>query len=124
VTAKSGKPARVAAEKRGLRAETIAVWLLRLKGFRIVARRYRSPAGEIDLIARRFGLLVFVEVKARANATEAAWSITPRQQQRISRAAEHYLATNPAYLKHDVRFDAILVTPGGWPKILTNAWQS
>jgi putative endonuclease len=96
--------------------------LLRLQGFRILARRYKSPAGEIDLVARRFGLLVFVEVKARANTADAAWSITPHQQKRIRRSGEHFLATNPAYQNDHIRFDAILVRPFAWPTFVRNAW--
>ena len=124
MAAGSGKLTRQDAERRGHRAELLAIWVLRLKGFRILARRYRSPAGEIDLIARRFSLLVFAEVKARRNNADAAWSISRRQQQRISRAAEHFLATNPVYQNHDARFDAILVSPGRWPRVIANAWQA
>ena len=122
MSASTRKIARQDAERRGHRAETFAVWLLRFQGFRILARRYKSPAGEIDLVARRFGLLVFVEVKARTSTAEAAWSITPHQQKRISRASEHFLATNPAYQNHQIRFDAILVKPGAWPTFVRNAW--
>jgi putative endonuclease len=114
---------REAAERRGRRAEFVAVWMLRLKGYRILDRRYRTPVGEIDLIAVRAGLLVFAEVKARADKADAAWSISGRQQQRITRAAEHFLSSRERYQNHDIRFDAILVTPGRWPAHLKAAWR-
>ena len=113
---------RAEAERRGRRAEFVAVWMLRLKGYRILARRYRTPAGEIDLVAARAGQLVFVEVKARADKADAAWSISRRQQQRIARAAEHFLSSREGFQNHDMRFDAILVTPGRWPAHLKDAW--
>jgi len=82
------------------------------KGFRIVARRWKSPVGEIDLIARRGRLLVFAEVKARARLDDAAESLSERQRRRIAAAAEIWLANNPDDATCDMRFDAILVAPG------------
>jgi putative endonuclease len=75
---------RQVAFRLGLSAETRAAALLLAKGFRIVARRWRSPVGEIDLVARRGRLLVFVEVKARGVLEDAAEAVTPRQQRRIA----------------------------------------
>src|SRR5512138_983923 len=86
---------RKAAFARGLSAESRAAMLLVAKGFRIVARRWRSPVGEIDIVARRRRLLVFVEVKARDSADAAAEAVTPQQQRRLIAAAEAWLALNP-----------------------------
>lgn len=117
------KAGRKAAQAQGVRAESRAALLLRLKGFRIRARRYRSPVGEVDLLATRRRLLVAVEVKSRPDRSSAAFSITPRQQERVARATEHYLAANPRYSHYQIRFDAVLDTPGRWPKHIPDAWQ-
>jgi putative endonuclease len=114
---------RQAAERRGHRAERHAALLLRLKGFRLLARRYRSPVGEIDIVARWARLLVAVEVKARGNLETAAYAIDKRQQKRIARATEHFLAANPFYSDHQIRFDAILVAPGKLPQHTPDAWR-
>ena len=90
------KARRQAAEKRGRRSETFAVLLLRLKGYRILGRRVRTHAGEIDLIARApSGLVCFIEVKARADEALAVDSVGQRQQGRIARAAALNLASRP-----------------------------
>ena len=86
-------PERQVAFRTGISAESRAAVFLIAKGFRILARRWRSPVGEIDIIARRRTLLIFVEVKARENLDDAAWSVTPRQRQRIAAAAEVWLRT-------------------------------
>ena len=83
---------RAAAEARGRRGEGLAAWYLRLKGWRIVARRARTPLGEIDLIARRGSTLAFVEVKWRARAADLATAIDERRLQRVARAAEALVA--------------------------------
>jgi putative endonuclease len=106
------RPERQAAFQAGISAESRAALFLVAKGFRILARRWRSPLGEIDIVARRRRLLVFAEVKARASLDEAAESITERQRRRIAAAAEVWLAANPDQTIHDIRFDAILVAPG------------
>jgi putative endonuclease len=94
------------------------------KGFRILARRWRSPVGEIDIVARRRGLLLFVEVKARANLDDAAWSVTERQRGRIAAAAEAWLARYPDHRIRDIRFDAMLVAPGRIPRHITAAFDA
>ncbi len=114
---------RQAAEHLGHRAERRAATLLRLKGFRLIARRYRSPVGEIDILARRARMLVAVEVKARGDLTTAAHAIDKRQQVRIARATDHFLAANPSYAGHHIRFDAILVAPGKLPRHIPDAWR-
>jgi putative endonuclease len=117
-------PGRVAAFRTGLSAESrCAAWLI-AKGYRIIARRYRSPAGEIDIIARRRGVTAFIEVKARATLDEAAYSLTPYQQQRIIAAASAWLARNPKYGNDALRFDAMLVAPGRLPRHLTAAFDA
>ncbi|SDG29846.1 putative endonuclease [Limimonas halophila] len=107
---------------KGWRAETLAAWWLRLKGYRILARRHATPVGEIDLIARRGRCLAFVEVKARPDSATARHAIAPRQRRRIARAAEAYLQRRPELHGHDLRFDAVLVVPGRWPQHLPNAF--
>lgn len=114
--------ARRAAEHRGHRAETLAALLLRVKGYRIVERRFRSRAGEIDLIARRGRRLAFVEVKARRTPSEAAWAITPRQQARIVRAAEHWLAIHGGGEDFDMSFYVVLIGPWAWPRHIVSAF--
>ena len=108
----------------GLSAEGRAVALLVAKGYRIMARRFRTPLGEIDIIARRRDLLVFVEVKARDNFDEAAEAIGRRQQNRIIGAAQMWLASHPEDAMRDMRFDAILVIPGRLPRHLPAAFDA
>ncbi len=109
--------------RTGLWAEFLAAWLLRLKGFRILARRYRHPAGEIDIIARRGNLIVFAEVKARTTAGEALSAITPHQRRRIERAAESFAASAPGLQNSALRFDIVAVGSTGWPVHLSDAWR-
>jgi putative endonuclease len=115
---------RRAAFARGLSAESRAAMLLIAKGFRIVARRWRSPVGEIDIVARRHRLLVFVEVKARDSADAAAEAVTPQQQRRLIAAADAWLARNPDDATRNIRFDVILVAPKSLPRHLTNAFDA
>jgi putative endonuclease len=110
-------------EKQGRAAETRAAWALRLKGYRVVARRVRTPAGEIDLVARRGDVVAFVEVKARATYAQAAGSVSPGQRRRIVRAAAHYIAANPHVAGMTQRFDAVLVMPRKWPHHVISAWH-
>jgi len=113
----------VRAEKRGHWAETQTAWLLRLTGHRILARNYKTPVGEIDLIAKRGNTVSFIEVKARADSQAAAEAITPKQRRRIQRAAEMYLVHHPALQTHDIRFDVCLVSGSFRLKILRDAWR-
>lgn len=114
---------RLRARARGRWAEILAALFLRLKGYRILERNWRSPAGEIDLIARRRHMIAFIEVKHRAAMAEAGESILARQRQRITRAAQHYLAARPALTGLDIRFDAILVVPWRRPLHIRDAWR-
>jgi putative endonuclease len=108
----------------GISAESRAAAFLIAKGFRILARRWRSPLGEIDIIARRRHLLVFAEVKARASLDEAAESVHERQRRRIAAAAEIWLAANPDESVRDIRFDALLVAPGRIPRHIPAAFET
>jgi putative endonuclease len=121
---KAPHPARVAAFGLGLSAESRAAAYLVAKGYRILARRWKSPAGELDIVARRRHLLVFVEVKARASLDAAAEAVLPRQQQRIAAAAEAWLATYPNPKITDMRFDAILVAPRKLPRHIEGAFET
>ena len=118
------RPERQVAFRTGISAESRAAAFLIAKGFRILARRWRSPVGEIDIIARRRSLLIFVEVKARANLDDAAWSVTERQRLRIVAAAEAWLARNRDARIRDIRFDAMLVAPGRIPRHITAAFDA
>ena len=101
--------ARRHADRAGRRADTLCAWLLRLKGYRLLARRHRTPFGELDIVARRGGTLVAVEVKVRDTLADAALSVTPRQRRRIAHALDAYRARHPAVQQLAVRFDAMLV---------------
>jgi len=113
------------AETRGRRSEFVAIAMLLLKGYRILARRLRTSAGEIDLIARApSGLICFIEVKARAETLSAAQSLSERQKARIGRAAMQFLAQRPRLAKQGMRFDIIAVAPGRLPKHYRDAWRA
>lgn len=113
---------RRAAERGGRRAERIAAWWLRLKGWRILAVRARTPVGEVDLIARRGRILAFVEVKARATEADAGQSLDDFRLRRVARAAEA-LAARYARPGDDIRIDALFIVPGRWPRHLENVWH-
>ena len=117
-------PERQVAFKFGISAESRAAAFLIAKGYRILARRYRSPAGEIDIVARRRGLLVFVEVKARERLDDAAEAVIVRQQRRIIAAAEVWLANNPDFGDVDIRFDVVLVAPKSLPRHIVAAFDA
>jgi len=118
------RPERQAAFRVGISAESRAAAFLIAKGFRILARRWRSPLGEIDIVARRRHLLVFAEVKARASLDEAAEAVSDRQRRRIAAAADIWLAANPDETIRDIRFDAILVAPGKIPRHIPAAFEA
>ena len=112
---------RQAAEAVGRRGERLAGWWLRLKGWRILDRRVRTPAGEVDLVARRGNLVAFVEVKTRATAAELDFAIDDRRLARIAAAAE-VLMPRYAGVGDDIRIDVILLAPGTRPRHIENAW--
>jgi putative endonuclease len=114
-------PARQAAEAAGRRTERLAAWWLRLKGWRILDRRVRTPAGEVDIVARRGSLVAFVEVKGRATAAELDFAIDERRLSRVAAAAE-VLMPRYAGPGDDIRVDVILLAPGARPRHIENAW--
>ena len=122
--AKPASPARVAAFRTGLTAEGRAAAYLMAKGYRILAKRFRTPYGEIDIVAKRRNLLAFVEVKARASLDEAAYAVTPRQQQRIIAAAQAWLMAHPEHAEFELRFDAMLIAPRHLPRHLLAAFDA
>jgi len=112
------------AERRGRRGELAALVLLVMKGYRILGSRVRTHAGEIDLVARTpGGILCFIEVKARGSMREAQEALLPRQQARIARAAELYLAQWRGLTPKGVRFDTITISARRWPRHLCDAWR-
>src|SRR5215467_14093598 len=121
---KQASPERVAAFQTGLSAESRAAALLMAKGYRVLAKRFRTPHGEIDLVAKRRNLVAFVEVKARATLDDAAFAVTPRQQVRIINAAQAWLVAHPEYAQFELRFDAILIAPRRLPRHLLAAFDA
>lgn len=116
---------RKAAEKSGRTAEFLATIWLGLKWYRVIGKRVRTPAGELDIVALSVsGVLAIVEVKARKTYAEALEAISDRQRQRIIRAAKLYLGMHPALRHRHVRFDAILVVPHRLPRHVKDAWCS
>ena len=121
---KPASPARIEAFRTGLSAEARAATLLIAKGYRILAKRFRTPHGEIDIVARRRNLIVFVEVKARESLDDAAYAVTPRQQARIIAAAQIWLMAHPEHEGYDLRFDAMLIAPRRLPRHLLAAFDA
>jgi putative endonuclease len=118
---------RIAAERRGRFAETACVLLLRLTGWRILARRLKSHAGtglgEIDIVARRGKTVAFIEVKARATHDMARETISIMQRSRIARAAEAFMARRADCAACDVRFDVVVVDRRYIPLRIVDAWR-
>lgn len=110
------------AERGGRRAERLAAWWLRLKGWRILAVRARTPVGEVDLVARRGRTLAFIEVKARASEADAAMALDDWRLRRVARAAE---ALAPRYARDGdtIRIDALFMVRRRWPRHMTNVWH-
>jgi putative endonuclease len=113
-----------AAERRGRRSELLATLILIAKGYRILGRRVRTHLGEIDLVARSpGGVVCFVEVKARDDVAAAVEAVVPRQQARIARAAQQFMAQRPGLRTKGVRFDTITVGRGLFPRHFRDAWR-
>lgn len=87
----------------------------------MLAERHRTPAGELDLVAEKEGLLAFVEVKARPSLEAAAFALTGRQQRRLMEAAEIWLAGHPGHGQAGMRFDVLLVAADGSVKRVVDA---
>ena len=113
---------RQRAERGGRRAEALAALWLQLKGWSILARRARTPVGEVDLVARRGRTIAFVEVKARATAEEASRSLDEYRLRRVAAAAEA-LAPRFARAGDETRIDAIFIVPGRLPRHMIDIWQ-
>lgn len=118
------RPERVEAFRLGLSAESRAAMFLIAKAYRIAARRWKTPFGEIDIVARRRHALVFVEVKARGTIDNAAEAVTERGKQRIVGAAGFWLAQHPDDVNAEIRFDVILVASGKIPRHIANAFDA
>ncbi|MGC6512197.1 MAG: YraN family protein [Parvibaculales bacterium] len=108
---------------RGLAAESLAAWLLRIKGWRILERRWSCHQGEVDVIARKGDLVIFVEVKYRATIQSALDALTRAQWQRIEAAAEVYMTRFAKLPGCSWRFDAVCVTPWAVPRHFEGAWS-
>ncbi|PKR54610.1 YraN family protein [Thalassospira marina] len=112
---------RIRAEKSGRHAESLCCLWLGIKGYRILARRYRGPGGEIDIIARKGNVLVAIEVKYRKNSADSLFAITPRQQARIAQSLQAFAARN----SHDGDLRMDVMTVGNWWRLhhYINVWM-
>jgi len=108
----------------GLFAERLCVLWLRLKFYRILETRYKTPVGEIDILAVKGNTVIAVEVKARPTSDAALEAIAPSQRARIARALEHYIARHPEFVRASLRFDVMAVVPSRMPLHIKNAWQT
>ncbi|MGB4057738.1 MAG: YraN family protein [Alphaproteobacteria bacterium] len=115
---------RIKAHKKGFMLERIAALYLQVKGYKILKMRYKTPVGEIDIVARRKNSLVFVEVKGRKKMSEAIGAVTLRNQRRVARAALHFIAAHPQVAGLDIRFDVMAFSPPFSVQHLDNAWRA
>jgi putative endonuclease len=113
---------RQTAERRGHRAEMVALWFLRLKGYRLLAQRFKCASGEVDLIMRKGSTTAFIEVKARASVDAAVIAVTPRQSKRIAAAAATWMALDAKAAAGHCRFDIVAVSSNFWPTHIENAF--
>jgi putative endonuclease len=118
------RPEKVFAEGSGRRGEALAALFLQLQLYRILERRVKTPVGEIDLIARRRGVTVFVEVKARSFSHQEIDALFAVNRKRIVRAAQYWLIRHPAHAEGELRFDVIFLAPFAWPRHLKNAFDA
>ncbi len=116
-------PHRKQAYARGLRAEWLAIAMLRLKGYRILARQYHAPGGEIDVIAARGDVIAFVEVKHRHEMDVARTAITHQKRQRLTRAVRHWLTRHPNVAQKVLRGDPVFMAPRRWPRHEENVFE-
>src|SRR5580692_10077666 len=121
---KMTKPDDAGSGAAPVKAAARAAALLMAKGYRILARRFRTPYGEIDIVAKRRNLIAFIEVKARGSLDDAAYAVTPRQQQRIIEAAQAWLMAHPEHAEFELRFDAMLIAPRRLPRHLLAAFDA
>ena len=109
--------------KTGLHAEAFSAAMLRLKGYAILHKRYKTKVGEIDLIIQKDRTVAFVEVKSRRTMEQALEATTPAMQARIVRAALTFLSHHPVYADYDLRFDLVAFSPPFYWRHLDNAWR-
>jgi putative endonuclease len=114
---------RLARYKKGHRAEAMARHFLGLKFYRLLALRYKTKIGEIDLVVTKGNKIIFCEVKARDGLTDGLEAVSPHSQQRIQRAATYFCQHNPRYQNYDWRFDVVVVRPWRLPYHLKDAWR-
>jgi len=112
------------AQTLGHHAETIAAWYLRLTGWRILKRRYKTGSGEIDIIAKRRKTVAFIEVKARKTREAALEAVTPAGQRRISNAARSFVARHPKAGFYTLRFDIVIIRPWALPERIVSAFEA
>ncbi len=117
--ASRAKNTKQRAYRRGILAEYAAMVLLAAKGYKLLARRFKTPFGEVDIICKRRKELIFIEVKAYRGARDLSM-ISPRQQHRWQQAAAYYLAKHPNFGNLTVRFDGVLVRGSLWPRHVLN----
>ena len=115
---------RKRAERSGHWAEAMALAALSLKGYRLLARRFRTPHGEIDLIMRRGRVTAFIEVKRRSDIDSASMAVTPYQAKRIAAASRFWLSRDSGAFAGDCRFDIVGVSPYRWPRHIPNAFEA
>lgn len=120
----SAKTPRQRAERDGRRAEALAALYLQAQFFRILYRRYKTPVGEIDLVARRGDWTVFVEVKRRRSPAGEEAALEAVNRRRLVRAADYFRMRHPALADRPMRFDVIFLAPGRWPRHVKNAFSA
>ncbi len=118
----SASPKRVRAEQSGRLAERLAEIAYRLRGFDILDRRFKAAGGEIDLVARKGALLVFIEVKRRAAIDAAIFAVTATNRRRLEQAGRSWVSRHPVFARADLRYDIAAVA--GWRvEIIADAWR-
>jgi putative endonuclease len=113
---------REQAERRGRFAEHVALWYLRCKGYRLLAKRFKTPTGEIDLIMRKGDTTAFIEVKARRTVDGSILAVTGWQTRRIASASASWMARDPKAAMTACRFDIVAVPSYLWPTHIQNAF--
>lgn len=119
-----GTERRLAAQRSGGRGEALAALFLQMRFYRIRHRRFKTPVGEIDLVAEKGDAIVFVEVKTRLRPGDEAMALEAVNRARIVRAAQYWLVRHPAENGRDFRFDVIFLAPRRWPRHLINAFPA
>lgn len=112
------------AEGAGRRGEMLAALYLMAQGYRVLARRVKTPVGEVDLVVRRGGTVVFVEVKTRSFSRQEADALAAVNRRRIVRAAQAWLIRNPRHAEGGLRFDVIFLAPFAWPRHIVSAFDA